>query len=209
MKKRSEKKAEKARMKEEKKAEKAKKKRNRKEKETFYSNLKVLNIRNYDYELQAFIMKSGYLDIMEIEPRDRDNLQDDAVTFDVYTMASFYRLYSSDIKFITLNFPISTEPQQEYLKYIYQKTNDEVRRKWLLREIRELEKLDNTVKRREFYMMVFSATKEDVLKNRNEIIIRMGYGKSRLVKEMTDRKKIEILRKICNMNTAIDANSVG
>lgn len=65
-----------------------KRKEEKKEKkEIIKTNLEILAIRRYDEELEAFIMEDGsFLDLLEIVARDRQNLQDDAVRFDIMTL---------------------------------------------------------------------------------------------------------------------------
>ena len=169
------------------------KKKKSKEKEIIKNNLDILSIRGYDEELEAFFCEDGsYLDFFEIVARDRQNLQDDAV-----------RLYSPDHKDIGLNFPINTSLQRNNLEWKLKKTNDPVRKKWLTREINELLTLDSNIDRKEFYRMYFGSNKEELQKNRINILTWLGRGRSRIVKEIDKEKKIQIIKKLCNMNTLI------
>ena len=98
--------------------------------EIIKTNLEVLNIRGYDEELDAFYMADGsFLDLMEIVARDRQNLQDDAVRFDIITLTRFERLYAPDHKDIGLNFPINTTVQRRNLERKWRKTSDPVRKR--------------------------------------------------------------------------------
>ncbi len=180
------------------------KKKKSKEKEIIKNNLDILSIRGYDEELEAFFCEDGsYLDFFEIVARDRQNLQDDAVRFDIATLTKFERLYSPDHKDIGLNFPINTSLQRNNLEWKLKKTNDPVRKKWLTREINELLTLDSNIDRKEFYRMYFGSNKEELQKNRINILTWLGRGRSRIVKEIDKEKKIQIIKKLCNMNTLI------
>lgn len=182
-----------------------KRKEEKKEKkEIIKTNLEILAIRRYDEELEAFIMADGsFLDLLEIVARDRQNLQDDAVRFDIMTLTKFERLYANDHKDIGLNFPINTSLQRNNLEKKLKKTNDPVRRKWLLREIDELLTLDSNIDRKEFYRMIFGSNSEEFLKNRTNILAWLGRGRSKIIKEIDKEKKIQIMRKLCNMNSLI------
>lgn len=182
-----------------------KRKEEKKEKkEIIKTNLEILAIRRYDEELEAFIMSDGsFLDLLEIVARDRQNLQDDAVRFDIMTLTKFERLYANDHKDIGLNFPINTSLQRNNLEKKLKKTNDPVRRKWLLREIDELLTLDSNIDRKEFYRMIFGSNREEFLKNRTNILAWLGRGRSKLIKEIDKEKKIQIMKKLCNMNSLI------
>lgn len=143
--------------------------------EIIKTNLEVLNIRGYDEELDAFYMADGsFLDLMEIVARDRQNLQDDAVRFDIITLTRFERLYAPDHKDIGLNFPINTAVQRRNLERKWRKTSDPVRKRWLEREIDELLTLEGNIDRKEFYRMYFGATKEELIKNRTNMISWIG-----------------------------------
>lgn len=182
-----------------------KRKEEKKEKkEIIKTNLEILAIRRYDEELEAFIMEDGsFLDLLEIVARDRQNLQDDAVRFDIMTLTKFERLYANDHKDIGLNFPINTSLQRNNLEKKLKKTSDPVRRKWLLREIDELLTLDSNIDRKEFYRMIFGSNSEEFLKNRTNILAWLGRGRSKIIKEIDKEKKIQIMRKLCNMNSLI------
>lgn len=172
--------------------------------ETIKTNLEVLNIRGYDEELDAFYMADGsFLDLMEIVARDRQNLQDDAVRFDIITLTRFERLYAPDHKDIGLNFPINTAVQRRNLERKWRKTSDPVRKRWLEREIDELLTLEGNIDRKEFYRMYFGATKEELIKNRTNMLSWIGRGRNRIVREIDKEKKIQIVRKLCNMNALI------
>ncbi|EUC52148.1 hypothetical protein [Mogibacterium timidum] len=180
-----------------------KKKKSKKE-ETIKTNLDILNIREYDEELNAFKLADGsFLDFFEIVARDRQNLQDDAVRFDIITLTRFERLFSPDHKDIGLNFPINTAVQRRNLERKRKLTNDPVRRKWLEREIDELLTLDSNIDRKEFYRMYFGETKEELIKNRTNILSWIGRGRNKIIKEIDKEKKIQIIRKLCNMNALI------
>lgn len=182
-----------------------KRKEEKKEKkEIIKTNLEILAIRRYDEELKAFIMEDGsFLDLLEIVARDRQNLQDDAVRFDIMTLTKFERLYANDHKDIGLNFPINTSLQRNNLEKKLKKTSDPVRRKWLLREIDELLTLDSNIDRKEFYRMIFGSNREEFLKNRTNVLAWLGRGRSKIIKEIDKEKKIQIMKKLCNMNSLI------
>ena len=166
-----------------------------KKKEIIKETLSVLPIRNYDEGIDAFSLEDGtYLDLLEIVTRDRENLQDDVVRFDMFTLTKFERLYSGDHKIVGLNFPINTA--------------DPIRKEWLMREWDELDRLESMIDRKEFYLFFFGKTKDELEKNRGNILGWIGYGSSKLVKPMGKEKKIQIIRKLCNMNALILADDL-
>lgn len=166
--------------------------------------LKVLPVRSYDDEINCFTLEDTSLfDIFEIVTADRENAGDDEVRFSIYAMARFYRLYSPDIKIISLNFPVNTAMQRKALIRATEQTNDPVRRLWLRREIQELIKLDENMQRKEFFMMIFADSVKSLEKNRQDVMSLIGMGRSKAVRAMEKDKKLKIVRKLCNMNTLL------
>lgn len=182
-----------------------KEKKSKKKKEVVNkSALDILPIRFYDESIGAFVYEDGtHMDLYNIVPSDRSNLQGDELQFNIYNSTRFYRLYSPDGKFISMNFPVNTSFQREYLENKKKLATDKVRKLWLEREVKELELLDQNVMRREYYLMFWGNDKEDFVKNKDNIEKWIGNGRSRLVEEIDKEKKIQIVRKICNMNSLI------
>lgn len=187
-----------------KKRDKRNKKQQKSEEELIKTNMDILNIRFYDEDIDAFILDNGTcVDLLQIVTKDRENLQDDVVRYDIYNLTRFEKLYALPHKDIGLNFPINTSMQRANLQRKYRSTADPVRRKWLQREIEELETLDANIERKEFYRMYFADTKDELVKNRRDILSYIGYGRNKIVKQIGKDKKIQIIRKMQNMNTLV------
>lgn len=187
-----------------KKRDKRNKKQQKGEEELIKTNMDILNIRFYDEDIDAFILDNGTcVDLLQIVTKDRENLQDDVVRYDIYNLTRFEKLYALPHKDIGLNFPINTSMQRANLQRKYRSTADPVRRKWLQREIEELETLDANIERKEFYRMYFADTKDELVKNRRDILSYIGYGRNKIVKQIGKDKKIQIIRKMQNMNTLV------
>lgn len=179
-------------------------KEKKKKPEIIKNNLNVLKIRRYDESTDGFINDdASYFDLFRFVSRDRLNRKEDEVKYSIYRMSKFYRTYAPDLKIVSLNFHISVSGQKKSLNKIYEKSFDQVRRKWLKREIEELEILEANITRREYYLFIYADTKDEFIKNKSDVIKSIGTGKSRLVEEVDRRKKIQIVRKLCNMNTLI------
>lgn len=171
------------------------------------TNLDIMPVREYDVKLNAFILQdSNYLDLLEIIPKDRGNLKDEELQYEIYMFQKFFRLYLPDHKIISLNFPINTKKQRNNLEFAIENTLDPIRKEWLEREIRELESLEETVTRREFYFMYFGYDKNSFVKNKSNVIRWTNRGRSKLLKEMNKGKKIQIITKLNNMNSLIIPN---
>ena len=175
-----------------------------KKKEVIKKTLEIQEIRRYAENLGAFQLEDKtFLDIFEVVPKDRSNLQEDELTYDVYNLARFLRLYAPDCKFVSMNFPINTALQKKNLAYAIENTLDPVRKLWLEREMRELELLESTINRREFYLIFYGINSDDFIKNKTNISKWVGQGRNKLVKDITKEKKIQIVKKLNNMNSLI------
>lgn len=172
--------------------------------EAVRSNLEVLAVRSYDEGAGCFVMEDHtYMDLFQILSSDRSNQQGDELQYSIYNFTRFFRLYGPDSKIISMNFPVNTSFQRGVLGRKVRKTTDDVRRGWLDRETEELARLDQNIMRKEFYYMYFGKNREDMLKNKNNIEKWIGFGRSPLVQGIEKEKKIQIIRKLCNMNTLI------
>ena len=164
----------------------------------------IIPIRSFNLDLQAFVLEDGtFLDMYEIVPSDRSNLQGDELNYNIINLMRFFRLYSADVKFISMSFPMSTSIQRKHLEKRLKKSPDEKRNLWLRREINELRNLEMHTMRREYYLMFFGRDKENLLKNKSNIEKYVGYGRNKLVESIDMEKKIQIVTKLNNMNTLI------
>ena len=71
------------------------------------------------------------------------------------------------------------------------------------REIEELILLDENIQRREYYLMYFANNEDTFERNRSDLLTLVGTGKNKLVREMEKGKKIQVVRKLNNMNMLI------
>ena len=167
--------------KEKKKPEKEKAEEKRLDKTT----LDVLPIRYYDEELEAIVLKDDlYMDLLEVILKDRVNASEDEIEYDILTLAKFYKVYPGAVKWIALNFPVDTHVQRENKSKILERTNDPVRRKWIQRQMREMEKIDANTQKRESYLQIFGQGREQFIKNRNKVKAEIGRGRGNIVKEI-------------------------
>lgn len=194
-------KEEKIKIKEEKKAKK------KELKEMKIENKKILGTTKEILEFidvaddESFIMKNGYLDIFQIESKDIYSFSENETKMHIYNFISFLRNYVEDFKLISMNFPVNTVKQQQYIRSKINNCENEVYFKFLNEKLNELIFLDEHRQNREFYIMIFAnekSNKEDVtrslLRNQN-IAIQF--------KSLDIEKKLKILFKMNNPNTKL------
>ena len=124
-------------------AEKQQEKKNKKNKKgSVKTCLDLLPIKYYDDELAAFKTSDGYMDIKQILSRDIENMSDDELQLELINLTKVFKTVGIDMKFVSMNFPLNTAKQRSVLRYHYDRAEDEVRRKWLARQIDELNRVD-------------------------------------------------------------------
>ena len=166
--------------------------------------LVIVPHRHYDEEADAFVLKDGsYMDFLEVIPKDRENQDPDEIRFDTLVMMRFYKLYSDDIKWISMNFPMNTQKQRVFKKKKLDESIDPVRRRWLEHQIAEFERLDANIGRREFFLCFWGDNRDVFLSKRKKILADLGTGRGRMIKEISKDKKIRITYKMLNMNTLV------
>lgn len=173
--------------------------------EVVKSNLSILPIRHYDDKLECFILDdNSCVDVLQIIPRDVNNLSDDELQREVYSLIRDYKTIGADIKIVSMNFPLNTSKQRGILKHHLEKAEDEVRQKWIRRQIEELETVDANIHTSNFYLFYFGSTREDFLRNRENIDKYVCSGIDALAEHISKLQKYQIVIKLCNMNSTYD-----
>lgn len=167
----------------------------------------IFPLKYYDEETSAFVFENDiYIDFLEVAAKDRVNISEDEIQFDIITLARFYKLTDESCKWISLNFPVTTAIQRGYKEKVLTRTNDPVRRKWLNRQIKEMEKIDQNVQKREYYLQIFGKDKISFIKQRNKVLSIIGENRGGFLKEISKEKKYSIMYKLNNMNSLIQVS---
>ena len=149
----------------------------------------------------SIIMKNGYLDIFQIDSKDIYSLTDVETTMNIYNFIAFLRAYPFDIKLITMNFPVNTLKQQEFIKRKIKECDNKKYYYELIEELEQLVYLESTRQNREFYIMIFIKDTEE-----KESIKRTLFRSQNIAVQLiplTVEKKLKILFKLNNPNTKL------
>ena len=149
----------------------------------------------------SIIMKNGYLDIFQIDSKDIYSLTDVETTMNIYNFIAFLRSYPFDIKLITMNFPVNTLKQQEFIKRKIKECDNKKYYYELIEELEQLVYLESTRQNREFYIMIFIKDTEE-----KESIKRTLFRSQNIAVQfipLTVEKKLKILFKLNNPNTKL------
>lgn len=169
-------------------------------KDVLASTKELLGFIDVD-EDDSIIMKNGYLDIFQIDSKDIYSLTDVETTMNIYNFIAFLRSYPFDIKLITMNFPVNTLKQQEFIKKKIKECDNEKYYYELIEELEQLVYLESTRQNREFYIMIFI---KDIEKK--ESIKRTLFRSQNIAVQLiplTVEKKLKILFKLNNPNTKL------
>lgn len=163
------------------------------------SVLDVLEVYDYDEQNDCYILKDGtYMNIVHIVTKDLVYASDDEVEFDVLKFAKMYRVYVDDLKIIAINFPCNTTKQQEYLEYKLSHTTNQEFKETLQRKLEELRWLGKHNTTREYYLMYFGSTANEIRNNAIVLHNNLSGGLTNLLEEIDKKKKDEILYRINN-----------
>lgn len=180
----------------------------KKKPEVIKTCLDVIPIRSYDRRLEAFALVDGsYMDILRIIPRDLNNIAEDELQMEIYNLTKIYKTVGCDLKFISMMFPLNLSRQKEVLLHHKHRAQDETRKLWLDRQLRELELAEKNVNTLHFYLFFFGANENEFIRNKELVQKYAAAGVQRLTEEISFPQKIQILQKIANMNTEIDLYS--
>lgn len=187
------------------------KRKNKSRKETKEKQVKncleILPIRFIDEALDAFKLSDGsFMDILRIIPRDTDGMNDDELQREIINLEKIFKTVSPDLKFVSINFPLSTQRQRDSLYAYEEMAEDMQRKKWIGRQIQELEKVEKGILKRDFYIFYFGENEKDFVKTKEAILKYTQGGYVKLTQEIDMVQKIHIISKLCNMNTIEDLN---
>lgn len=169
-------------------------------KDVLASTKELLGFIDVD-EDDSIIMKNGYLDIFQIDSKDIYSLTDVETTMNIYNFIAFLRSYPFDVKLITMNFPVNTLKQQEFIKKKIKECDNEKYYYELIEELEQLVYLESTRQNREFYIMIFIKDTEE-----KESIKRTLFRSQNIAVQLiplTVEKKLKILFKLNNPNTKL------
>ena len=183
--------------------------KNRKEIRNIKENLPELK---YDKKRRCFQYGDGsYMDIYMIIPKDLINGDEDMIEMDCFTWAKFYKTYGADVQIVSMMFPCDTRGQQEYWHRILEKNENPLLQNMIKRKIQELEYRDRHTAKKEFFLMCFFGSEEELHSGRKTIHSTLGIKEIyrdvntvfEMLEEIGEKKKRQVLFKFCNKNCSI------
>ena len=147
------------------------------------------------------ITNNGYIDIFQIDSKDIYSLNEYERKIHIYNFISFLRGFVYDFKIITMQFPVNTTKQQEFLEKKLKECNNNVYYSFLKEKLDQLIFLENNRQNKEFYIMIFIKDTD----NKDEIKSLLFRNQNIAVnlKQLSVEKKLKILFKLNNPNTKL------
>lgn len=167
---------------------------------------KVTNMLPFlDIKEDYIIQKDEVMNIIEIEGKDILSLTENELERDINIFHAFYKTVKIDLKLVSMNFPVNTQKQKDYIEYKLNKTNNEIYKVFLKDKKNELEYLEKNKTNKEYYLFLFApnaATLKSV-----ESTVHRTIAHVLNIKTITLEKKKLILYKLNNKNSKIDTGS--
>lgn len=167
------------------------------------SILDIVSIREVT-EKGYFRMDDGkIMELLQIQTKDVINTSSDEIEYDCIKYAKFYRLYSDDLKIISLNYPCDYGQQKRFLEYKISTTKNSIYKKLLQKRMDELIWLEKNNTAREFYFMLFAETEKKMDDNILTFTAHLGTGKGGMIQKMSIEKKLNIVFRLQNKSANI------
>ena len=160
-------------------------------------NISIISLSEFGY----FKTTTGYLDILQIESIDIKSMSDVEYNTYILSFTNLLKVYSEDIKIISMNYPADTSRQQQYLNKKISKCINQNHMKFLNHRMNQLQTIESQRTNREFFLMIFGKDDKEMINNRELVL---SSNRELEVFEIDVEKKIKVIRKINNMNSSIN-----
>ncbi|MED4713175.1 hypothetical protein P9483_21170, partial [Bacillus pseudomycoides] len=114
-----------------------------------------------------FREEQGFVDILQIQGIDIYSMNEEEAEYAIYHLAHYYQSYQESIKIVSMNFPVSTEPQQRFLLKKIETCQNPLYERFLVQKLKELQYLEWGRTNREYFLFVYGEN-EFVVKERVE-----------------------------------------
>ena len=162
-------------------------------------------ITGYDPETNSFYCGDGsHILMYQIRSKDLVNADPDEIEMDCFRWAKFYNTYGKDIEIVTMLFPCNTGEQQAYWKQRMKANQNPQFQDMIERKVKELEWRETHTKTKEFYLLFFVSSKEEIPETAKLIESTLGIGNGmELLQEMEKEKMEQVWFKLANKNARI------
>ncbi|MFU0831534.1 MAG: hypothetical protein ACFWUC_01120 [Oscillospiraceae bacterium] len=139
------------------------------------------------------------IDLFQIQGRSYYDSSDEEIEAMVYSFARFLRMYSADMKFISMNYPTSTKVQQTFLTEKLRQPQLQQYSELLQEELEKLRELEQSTTERESFLMIF-ADNENQYQSLCKLLWQLNCVR---ILPLSRQKKENIIFQLNNMNKQI------
>lgn len=185
---------------------KKRRKKNKKELKKIDSDV-LMPVVRYDQDNHAFIMDDGTIfDLMKITMKDLNSCSSDDIRFDNGCWDKLYKIYEDDLKEYSIYYPTDTSGQQKYLNHKISTEKNPVYIDELKIRLAEQVWIEENKVDLEFYLGIFAKNQDDYRDKKITVISTLSRSQISLIKEITDEKKIEIIKMLHNKTIGVNEN---
>src|SRR6478735_3717472 len=145
--------------------------------------------------------EGGYFDIWQIQSTDVNSLNEEDANCHIYMLAKGYQGDEKSLKVVSLNLPVSTQKQQQFLQKKIKQSEDALFLRFLQKKLKELQYLEWGRTNREYFLFLYGDKETDVIARHAQF---MRDVQSVLpLSTVSQEKKIDLLYKLYNQNAKL------
>ncbi|UOQ94049.1 hypothetical protein MUO14_03510 [Halobacillus shinanisalinarum] len=142
------------------------------------------------------------MDMMQLQSKDIYSPSMDETEYDIMVMAKFFQSFASDIKIMSMNFPVDMQQQLDAVDRRVKQNTSPLYERFLLRKRDELVFLEQHRTNREFYLYMYASSIKQLSEYRNNCQRYLGQIAPLL--PLTEEKKLDLLYKLYNQNSKLE-----
>ncbi|MFE0344913.1 hypothetical protein ACFW0L_24915 [Priestia megaterium] len=143
----------------------------------------------------------GFLGIWQLQSTDINAMHDQEAGRNIYTLAKTYQGDKDPFKIISLNLPVSTQKQQQYLEKKIREANNALSLRFLRKKLKELQYLEWGRTNREYFLFLYGPTELAVKERKDQFMRDIQLAVPLL--SVSDEKQINLLYKLYNQNAKL------
>ncbi|CAH0313750.1 hypothetical protein [Priestia megaterium] len=145
--------------------------------------------------------EGGFFGIWQLQSTDINAMHDQEAGRNIYTLAKTYQGDKDPFKIISLNLPVSTQKQQQYLEKKIREANNALSLRFLQKKLKELQYLEWGRTNREYFLFLYGPTELAVKERKDQFMRDIQVAVPLL--PVSDEKQINLLYKLYNQNAKL------
>ncbi|OZT10772.1 hypothetical protein CHN50_20255 [Priestia aryabhattai] len=145
--------------------------------------------------------EGGFFGIWQLHSTDINAMHDQEAGRNIYTLAKTYQGDKDPFKIISLNLPVSTKKQQQYLEKKIREANNALSLRFLRKKLKELQYLEWGRTNREYFLFLYGPTELAVKERKDQFMRDIQLAVP--VLPVSDEKQMNLLYKLYNQNAKL------